>query len=201
MEAKSPAVVIEPQKGVKARSPGVTRSEPLKPSRAERRVKPVTPSSRTHFPCRLTASASGPRVHRAPGVPHALSFGGWECSMPRALMRREIAEVWLGVSERHGLFEILRARTTANSSAAVIPARTAVIPAKAGNQYAHNSRLLETQPQLSSSKAAAPVRLRSLRVQPPPARVRASPARSSRSRRAAFRSWTSPPCGSHQPGG
>ena len=48
-------------------------------------------------PLPKTASASGPRVHRAPGVPHALSIARAGCEMltTRALMRRENADVYL----------------------------------------------------------------------------------------------------------
>ncbi len=51
---------------------------------AERRaLRPARPKVLMHSKLRKTAFASGPRVQRAPGVPHALSQGGRECERRR----------------------------------------------------------------------------------------------------------------------
>ena len=88
--AKSPAVVIQPQGSI-------TRGH------AEQAVKTTacgTPDDSGDSdisgapPLPTTASASGPRVHRAPGVPHALSFEGGNAHHSGA-SRRENANVYL----------------------------------------------------------------------------------------------------------
>ena len=60
---------------------GSSRSKPLKPSRAERRMCPVL-SWRRHS-CAFYFLHTGLRTHRASGVPRALSTGRMELRKPR----------------------------------------------------------------------------------------------------------------------
>jgi hypothetical protein len=69
---------------------GSSRSKPLKPSRAERRMCPVF-SWRRHS-CAFTFLHTGLRTHRASGVPHALSTEGDDVNRTSDVeTRREIA--------------------------------------------------------------------------------------------------------------
>ena len=63
---KSPAAVVQP----KGRTPGVMRSKPLTPLRAERRMRPVLSWRLTRV---LSLLHTRLRTHRASGVPRALS--------------------------------------------------------------------------------------------------------------------------------
>jgi hypothetical protein len=67
------AIIRVSDGGKRARSPGRSRSKPLKPLRRECRVNPVTCGDYTRV---LPTLHTRPRVHRAPGIPCALFIPG-----------------------------------------------------------------------------------------------------------------------------
>jgi hypothetical protein len=63
-------------------------------------IVPVPPQAElTEFPTGAVARA-GPRVQRAPGIPHAL-YGGKRFINGSGASRREIAKVYLELERRH----------------------------------------------------------------------------------------------------